>query len=77
MSTLLPVRTQGISNMRRPSEQTEIEVTVGYGACVSVMSVGICEKIDVIETELSRNGAEYEVAIGRPSQTSERGSARS
>ena len=50
--------------MRCPDEWTEIEVTVDSGACVSVTPVGICEGIEVIESELSRNGAEYEVAHG-------------
>ena len=50
--------------MRRPNEWTEIEVTVDSGACVSVMPVGICEDIDIIEHEFSRNVAEYEVANG-------------
>ena len=50
--------------MRRPKGRTEIEVTVASGACVSVMPVGICGDIDIIENELSRNGAEYEVANG-------------
>ena len=50
--------------MRRPDEWTEIEVTVDSGACVSVMRVGICEGIDIVENEFSRNGAEYEVANG-------------
>ena len=50
--------------MRRPDEWTQSDVTVDSGACVSVMPVGICEGIDVMENELSRNGAEYEVANG-------------
>ena len=50
--------------MRRPDECTEIEVTVDSGARVSVMPVGICEGIDIVENELSRNGAEYKVANG-------------
>ena len=50
--------------MRRPDEWTELEVTVDSGACISVMPIGSCEGIDIIENELSRNGAEYEVANG-------------
>ena len=64
LCTLLPVKRQGISTMRRPDEWTQVDVTVDSGACVSVMPVGICEGIDVMENELSRNGAEYEVANG-------------
>ena len=50
--------------MRRPDEWTELEVTVDFGACISVMPIGTCEGIDVAESELSRNGAEYEVTHG-------------
>ena len=64
LSTLLPVRRPGISTMRRPDEWIELEVTVDSGACISVMPIGSCEGIDIIENELSRNGAEYEVANG-------------
>ena len=64
LSTLLLVRRPGISAMRRLDEWTEIEVTVDSGACVSVMPVGICEGIEVIENELFRIGAVYEVANG-------------
>ena len=42
--------------MRRPNEWTEIEETV--------MFVGICEDIEIIKNELSRNGAGYELADG-------------
>ena len=62
--TLLPVRRPGISAMRRPEEWIEMEVTVDSGACISVMPIGSCENIEVEETELSRSGAEYEVANG-------------
>ena len=48
--------------MRRPDEWTELEVTVDSGACISVMPIATCGGIDVIENELSRNGAEYEAA---------------
>ena len=47
--------------MRRPDEWTQIDVTVDSGACVSAMPIGICEGIDVMENDLSRSGAEYEV----------------
>ena len=50
--------------MRRPDEWTQIDVSVDSGACVSVMPIGICEGIDVMEKELSRNSAGYEVANG-------------
>ena len=50
--------------MRRPDEWIVLEVTVDSGACISVMPIGSCEGIDIIENELSRNGAEYEVANG-------------
>ena len=59
---MLLVRRQDISTMRHPDEWTEFDVTVDSGACVSVMPVGICEGIDIIENDLSRSGAEYEVA---------------
>ena len=64
LSALLPDRMQGISSVRRPGEWTQIDVTVDSGACVCVMPIGICEGIDVMENELSHNGAEYEVANG-------------
>ena len=47
--------------MRRPEEWIELEVTVDSGACISVMPIASCEGIDIVENELSRNGAEYEV----------------
>ena len=50
--------------MRRPEEWIELEVTVHSGACSSVMPIASCEGIDIIENELSRNGAEYEAANG-------------
>ena len=64
LCTLLPVRRQGISAMRSPDEWTELEVTVDSGACISVMPIASCEGIDILENELSRSGAEYEVANG-------------
>ena len=48
--------------MRRPDEWTQIDGTVDSGACVSAMPICICEGTDVLENELFRNGAEYEVA---------------
>jgi len=42
LSTLLPVRRPGISAMRRPDECIELEVTVDYGACISVMPIASC-----------------------------------
>ena len=50
--------------MRSPDEWTELEVTVDSGACISVMPIASCEGIDILENELSRNGAEHEVANG-------------
>ena len=50
--------------MRRPEEWIELEVTVDSGACISVMPIASCEGIDIEENELSRSGAEYEVASG-------------
>ena len=50
--------------MRRPDEWIELEVAVDSGACISVMPIGSCEGIDIIENELSRSAAEYEVANG-------------
>ena len=64
ISTLIPVMRQGISVVRKPDEWTQITVTVDSGACVSVMPVGICEGISILENEWSRGGAEYEVANG-------------
>ena len=64
ISTLIPVMRQGISVVRRPDEWTQITVTVDSGACVSVMPVGTCEGISILENEWSRGGAEYEVANG-------------
>jgi hypothetical protein len=64
LCTLLPVRRPGISAMRSPDEWTELEVTVDSGACISVMPIASCEGIDILENELSRSGAEYEVANG-------------
>ena len=64
LCTLLPVRKPGISAMRSPNEWIELEVTVDSGACISVMPIASCEGIEVLENELSRNGAEYEVANG-------------
>ena len=50
--------------MRRPEEWIELEVTVDSGACISVMPIASCGGIGVVENELSRTGAEYEVANG-------------
>ena len=50
--------------MRRLSECIELKVTIDSGACISVMPIASCEGIDIMENELSRNGAEYEVANG-------------
>ena len=50
--------------MRRPDEWTQVDVTVDSGACVSVMPISICEGFGVMENEVSRNGAEYEVGKG-------------
>ena len=61
---MLLVRRSGISAMRRPDEGTELAVTVDSGACISVMPIASCEGIDILENELSRSGAEYEVANG-------------
>ena len=64
LNTLLPVRSPGICAVQRPDEWIELEVTVASGASISVMPIATYEGIDVIENELSRNGAEYEVANG-------------
>ena len=64
LRTLSLVRRHVISTLRRPDEWTETEVTADSGACVSVMPVGICEGIEIFDNEVSRVGAEYEVANG-------------
>ena len=54
----------GISAIRKPEEWVEIEVTVDSGACVTIMPASMCSGIPVIETDLVREGVEYEVANG-------------
>ena len=41
-----------------------LEVTVDSGACVTLMPSGLCPGISIIDNDLSKNGVEYEVAIG-------------
>ena len=54
----------GISAVQRPDEWVMIDVTVDSGACVTVMPSALSTGISIIENDLSRNGAEYEVANG-------------
>ena len=42
----------------------EIEVTVGSGACDTVMPLSLCSDIPRHESEQQRSGMEYEVANG-------------
>ena len=42
----------------------EIEITVGSGACVTVMPKSLGEGISILQNRLSREGVEYEVANG-------------
>ena len=57
LCALLPFRRQGSSAMRRPDEWIELEVKVDSGACISVMPIGYCESIDIIENDLSLGAA--------------------
>lgn len=64
ISTLLPVRKNGISIVQKPDEWIEIEITVDSGACVTVMPRSLCPGISILQNRLSREGVEYEVANG-------------
>ena len=74
--SLLQMKCRGISAIRPPVEWEEIEVTVDSGACVTVMPKGMCMGISVLETSLSREGVEYEVANGQSISTLENAAVR-
>ena len=42
----------------------EIEITVDSGACDTVMPTKMCPHISILQTEISKQGMEYEVANG-------------
>ena len=64
ISVLQPKIIPGLSVVKRPDEWIQLEVTVDSGACVSVMPTNICEGIGILQNDLSRAGAQYEVANG-------------
>ena len=59
---MLPTTRQGILAVRRPDEWTQIDVTVDSGACVSVVPISICEGISILDNDISRGRAAYELA---------------
>ena len=48
----------------REDEWIQVEVTVDFGACVTVMPAGLCTGIPIIDNIFSKSGVEYEVANG-------------
>jgi len=51
-------------NSAGPSEWTEIEATVDSGACDTVMPADECRHINIVSSEKSRSGFQYEIADG-------------
>ena len=64
VSTIIPVKVDGISVVHKPDEWIEIEITVDSGACITVMPRKMCEGISILQNSLSRAGTKYEVANG-------------
>ena len=65
ISIMEVVKKPGISAIQRPDEWIQIEVTVDSGACVTVMPVGICMGISILQNAQTRAEVEYEVANGQ------------
>ena len=65
ISMLQEVPRSGISAVHKPDEWVLFEVPIDSGACVTVMPSGLCPAISIIDNDLSKNGAEYEVANGQ------------
>jgi len=51
-------------NSAGPSEWTEVEATVDSGACDTVMPSDECRHINIVSSEKSRSGFQYEIADG-------------
>ena len=64
LGMLQPVTKPGLSAIRSPHEWIQVDVTVDFGVCASVMPADICEGISMPENAWSRGGAEYEFANG-------------
>ena len=65
MSLFQQVKKPGISVIQKPDEWVLIEVTVDSGACVTVMPAGMCLHIGILQSALTRDCVEYEVANGQ------------
>ena len=50
--------------IKGPQEWKDLKITVGFGACVTVMPRSCCEGISILQNRLSRKDVEYEVANG-------------
>ena len=63
MNILTPIRKSPISVVSEP-EWYEIEITVGSGACDTVMPTKLGSHISIVATAKSRSGFEHEVVNG-------------